>query len=205
MQAQLKTTGFSKNVSDYRLAVFTKSPDSPEIKSRLGEEIGPEIARHCYHELLTNTLRCAKSFLTTVYVDGLSKDQNWLLGLSVKPQSDGDLGQRMLACFEDGIIVLVGGDCPLMSTDYIEEAFDALVEHDLVLGPTEDGGYVLIGMNEPKPELFHDIPWSTESVLSATIGVANTLGLSVKCLDQVWDVDTKADYVRWLDLRKDSS
>ena len=205
MQAQLKTTGFSKKVSDYRLAVFTKSPDSSEIKSRLGEEIGREIARHCYYELLTNTLRCAKSFLTTVYVDGLSEDQNWLLGLSAKPQSDGDLGQRMLACFEDGVIVLVGGDCPLMTTDYIEKAFDALVEHDLVLGPTEDGGYVLIGMHEPKPELFHDIPWSTESVLSATIGVANTLGLSVKCLDQVWDVDTKADYVRWLDLRKDSS
>lgn len=111
----------------------------------------------------------------------------------------------MLACFEDGVHVLVGGDSPLMSATYIEKAFDALVEHDLVLGPTEDGGYVLIGMREPIPQLFRDIPWSSENVLRVTIDVANALDLRVKCLDQVWDVDTKADYVRWLDLRKDSS
>lgn len=111
----------------------------------------------------------------------------------------------MLACFEDGVHVLVGGDSPLLSATYIEKAFDALEEHDLVLGPTEDGGYVLIGMRKPIPQLFRDIPWSTENVLRETIDVANALGLTVKCLDQVWDVDTKADYVRWLDLRKDSS
>ena len=145
------------------------------------------------------------SFTATVYVDGPNLDQRWLLGLPAKPQTEGDLGQRMLACFEDGVHVLVGGDCPLMSATYIEKAFDALVEHDLVFGPTEDGGYVLLGMREPIPQLFRDIPWSTEDVLRVTIDVANALGLSVKCLDQVWDVDTKADYVRWLDLRKDSS
>lgn len=108
----------------------------------------------------------------------------------------------MLACFEDGIDVLVGGDSPLMSIQYIESALNSLVSHDLVLGPTEDGGYVLIGMNEPIPTLFNNIPWSTERVLSMTMEVANRLGLKVNCLDKVWDVDTKADYIRWLDLRR---
>lgn len=111
----------------------------------------------------------------------------------------------MLACFEDGVHVLVGGDSPLMSAAYIAAAFDSLATHDLVLGPTEDGGYVLIGMQKPIPQLFRDMPWSTEGVLNATVEVANALDLSVKCLDKVWDVDTKADYIRWLDLKKDSS
>ena len=110
----------------------------------------------------------------------------------------------MLACFEDGVNVLIGGDSPLMSTCYISDAFDAIVKHDLVLGPTEDGGYVLIGMREPIPQLFRNIPWSTQDVLSATMDVANALRLRVKCLEQVWDVDTKADYIRWLNLKQES-
>lgn len=164
-----------------------------------------QLARLCYQELLNNTLRCAKNFAASVYVDGLSDDRRWLLDLPAKPQLTGDLGQRMLACFEDGVNVLVGGDCPRMSTAYIAEAFDSLDSHDLVLGPTEDGGYVLIGMNEPIPQVFEEMPWSTESVLQTTVDVANALGLRVKCLDQVWDVDTKADYLRWLALKKESS
>ena len=142
------------------------------------------------------------NFTTTVYVDGPSRDLGWLLGLPDIPQCAGDLGQKMLACFEDGVNVLVGGDSPLMSTAYISAAFDSFTKHDLVLGPTEDGGYVLIGMQKPIPELFKSMPWSTEGVLNATMAVANALGLSVKCLDKVWDVDTKADYIRWLDLKR---
>ncbi|MCY4127750.1 MAG: TIGR04282 family arsenosugar biosynthesis glycosyltransferase [Gammaproteobacteria bacterium] len=185
-----------------RIGVITRSPYSPRIKSRLSAEIGQEKARCCYNELLSNTLQCASNFDSTVYVDGPIEDRNWLLGLPHKPQRVADLGQRMLACFEDGTNVLVGGDSPLMSIAYLENALDSLLSHDLVLGPTDDGGYVLIGMNEPIPELFENIPWSTEKVLSATTEVANALDLSVKCLDQVWDVDTEADYIRWLDLRR---
>lgn len=108
----------------------------------------------------------------------------------------------MLACFEDGTNVLVGGDSPLMSTSYIEEALDSLALHDLVFGPTEDGGYVLIGMNKPIPQIFDNMPWSTENVFSATIDVARSLDLNIRSLDRLWDVDTKPDYLRWLDLRE---
>ena len=192
----------NKTRSRRRVGVMTRTPDSHRIKSRLSAEIGQEKARHCYFELLTNTLQCAKNFDATVYVEGPINDRTWLLGLPTKPQRVADLGQRMLACFEDGINVLVGGDSPLMSHTYIEEALDSLLSHDLVLGPTEDGGYVLIGMHEPIPQLFDNIPWSTENVLNKTMAVANALNLNVKCLDQVWDVDTKLDYIRWLDLRR---
>ena len=137
-----------------RLAVLTKSLDSPNVKSRLANEIGVEQARSCYEELLTTTLSCASTFQTTVYVDGAVTDPRWLQNLPTQSQGVGDLGQRMLACFQDGANVLIGGDCPLMSENYIQQALDALGKFDVVLGPAEDGGYVLIGMNEPQPEPF---------------------------------------------------
>ena len=111
----------------------------------------------------------------------------------------------MLACFEDGAQVLVGGDSPLTTVAYIEDAFTALRTHDLVLGPTEDGGYVLIGMNRPEPLLFDNLPWSTENVLKETLNVASSLDLGVECLDLVWDVDTHADYIRWVKMKKEYS
>lgn len=188
-----------------RLAVFTRSLDSANLKSRLSAEIGTDKAHRCYHELLTNTLQCATNFDTTVYVEGPIIDETWLLGLPIKPQSKGDLGQRMLACFEDGVCVVVGGDSPLMSVAYLSSAFNALESHDVVFGPTEDGGYVLIGMNRPQPLLFENIPWSTPNVLSETVDIASSLDLRVKCLALVWDIDTKADYDRWLELKKEHS
>lgn len=184
---------------------MTRSLDSVPLKSRLSADIGSERARNCYRELLTNTLQCAKNFETTVFVEGPILDTTWLLGSRSKAQIEGDLGQRMLACFEDGARVLVGGDSPLMSVTYIEDAFSALLTHDLVLGPTEDGGYVLIGMNKPEPRLFDNVPWSTGIVLSETMNIARSLDLRVKRLDLVWDVDRHTDYVRWLQLKKEYS
>ena len=140
-----------------------------------------------------------------MYVEGPIIDNAWLLGLRTKPQSEGDLGQRMLACFEDGVRVLVGGDSPLVSIEYLNSAFSALRSHDVVLGPTEDGGYVLIGMNKPEPRVFNNIHWSTANVLCETLNIASSLDLRVKCLDLVWDVDTGVDYKRWLELKKEHS
>ena len=111
----------------------------------------------------------------------------------------------MLACFEDGVRVLVGGDSPLVSIEYLNSAFTALRSHDVVLGPTEDGGYVLIGMNKPEPRVFNNIHWSTANVLCETLNIASSLDLRVKCLDLVWDVDTGVDYMRWLELKKEHS
>lgn len=194
------------NIQSHRtVGVFTKSPESPDIKRRLSAQIGIKKARTCYLELLSNTLQCARHFDTTVYVTGPVENSDWLYGLSMKPQAEGDLGQRMHACFDDGVTVLFGGDSPLMSVAYIESALQALETHDLVLGPTEDGGYLLIGMNSPHHELFQAIPWSTSEVARCTLRIAEQLNLNTKCLDVVWDVDSELDYERWLDLRTAAS
>ena len=84
-----------------------------------------------------------------------------------------------------------------MSRAYLRGAIAALDDHDLVIGPAEDGGYALIGMDRPIPELFVDMTWSVASVRRETLGRAAELKLRVAQLDTLWDVDTVADWRRW--------
>ena len=180
------------------VALFTKSPTVSNVKTRLAVAIGKSRAHACYRTLLNHTIQCVLPFNSVVYVDGEVDDRSWLQGLPYQPQVNGDLGTRMLACFEDGVKVVVGADCPIMSVSYIQTALEALSQNDVVLGPTEDGGYVLIGMNRPIPELFQNIAWSTEKVLNETMKKARSLDVRVHRLDRVWDVDTVEEYRRWL-------
>jgi hypothetical protein len=88
-----------------------------------------------------------------------------------------------------------------MSRAYLGRAAAALQDHDLVIGPSEDGGYTLIGMSRPIPELFVDMTWSVTTVLRETLRRAAQLDLRVSQLDTLWDVDTAADWRRWRALR----
>ena len=97
--------------------------------------------------------------------------------------------------------LIVGSDCPTITAGYIRQAVIALDEHDLVLGPAEDGGYGLIGLRIPAPELFRGIPWSTPEVFAETIKRAGCCGMSWTALETVWDVDDERDWLRFLTLR----
>ncbi len=88
-----------------------------------------------------------------------------------------------------------------MSRDYLRTAASALFNHDLVIGPSEDGGYALIGMCRPIPELLVDMTWSVSSVLNETLRRAAQLDLRVAQMETLWDVDTAADWRRWRALR----
>jgi hypothetical protein len=92
---------------------------------------------------------------------------------------------------------LIGTDCPEINGEYLQAAFKALETTDLVLGPAEDGGYGLIGLNRAAPTLFEDVPWSSEEVLEVTVRKAEDAGLRVKLLPEIWDVDHPADVERW--------
>lgn len=126
----------------------------------------------------------------------------WLQGLRVsrfRPQVEGDLGERLAATlaghFSEGArrVVVVGSDCPGVSRELVWEAFASLGQHDVVLGPAHDGGYYLIGMNTPRPELFQGIPWSSNAVTARTLDAARALGLSCSLLRPLRDIDTAAD------------
>ena len=191
--------------SETLVAVFTKSIEHPHTKTRLAEEIGRAKARACYRETLIRTIQIvANHFHGVVYVEGSMSDHEWLCGLDYKPQIAGDLGERMLACFEDGVKVLLGGDCPLVDVDYIQTALDLLNQTDVVFGPTEDGGYFLVGMNQPHSELFLNMTWSHAGVLQESLKRCEKLGLRAECLDEVWDIDCREDYLRWLEIRESS-
>jgi hypothetical protein len=87
----------------------------------------------------------------------------------------------------------VGTDAPLVARETVLEAFRGLAKHDLVLGPAHDGGYYLLAVDRPRPELFQGIAWSTGAVLAATVERAGTLGLAVQLIEPLRDIDTFED------------
>jgi len=122
------------------------------------------------------------------------------------PQQGADLGQRLAHIFErmcgEGYdqVNIINSDSPDLPRSLISKAV-ALQEDpltDLVLGPCCDGGYYLVGLKNPVPELFQDMPWSTDRVLEKTLDRAGTLGLSVSLLDRWYDIDTYQDLQQFL-------
>ncbi len=182
------------------IALLARSPVLGQVKHRLAEKIGTKQALHCYRVLLQNTLEAITQFPTTIWYEGdveiwdqIAPEQE----LKIQPQ--GDLGHRMFTALNDGAQLVIGADVPLLNAAYIESALDQLASgHDVVIGPTEDGGYCLIGMNEPREYLFENIPWGSDRVLEQTLSRAQDLGVNVTLLAALWDVDTVVDYQRWV-------
>ena len=183
--------------SHVRVAVFAKTPVLGKVKTRLAASIGCDAALKCYECLLVNTLAAATPFNPEIWFDGDPADIGWPSELRSIKQTDGDLGMRMQSAFADGVDVLIGVDCPEMTTAYIQHAIDCLNRADVVLGPVEDGGYCLIAMQTPHLEIFEGIDWSTSKVLVQTVDKINQLGLTVSLLPMTWDVDELSDYERW--------
>ncbi len=119
-------------------------------------------------------------------------------GTRFVPQCDGDLGQRLANALRAECangserVYLIGGDCPGLSRDYFDEADRALSDDDVVIGPAQDGGYVLLGLKCPHEALFRDIAWSTPAVLDQTLAAARAQTLSVRLLGPLVDIDDAA-------------
>ncbi len=184
-----------------RIAVFAKVPKLGEVKTRLASVIGPEAALECYAQLLDKAIEASACFECEVWFEG-DVGPDWIeRGVPLRRQSDGDLGERMHVAFVDGVTLLIGSDIPLISDSYIDRAMDLLDSSDVVLGPTEDGGYCLIGMKRPTEDLFRGIPWSTSGVFRQTVDISRRIGAKVGVLPTLWDVDDYLDYQRWLALQ----
>ena len=123
----------------------------------------------------------------------------WLGDHPYRLQERGDLGARLRAAFDahfdggDQPVVAIGADCPAVDAAVIQEAERRLRSVDVVIGPSEDGGYYLIGLNEPHPEVFVDVPWSDADVLRITAARCRERHLSVGLLRTLRDVDTVED------------
>ncbi len=187
-------------MNDTALLIFVKSPIVGEVKTRLAASIGNEKAIEVYQELLKHTRDIIKKVDAKPqiwYGNHIPTDDIW----SDYPrfeQPEGDLGAKMKYAFITALqsyakVVLIGSDCPELSTHHLQEAFQLLENNDVVLGPATDGGYYLIGMKQMHDTLFTDIVWSTVEVLDQTVQKIVKAGLSYALLEPLTDIDTVED------------
>jgi len=187
------------------------------VKTRLTPPLTPAAAAGLHRRLLAETAAMACS-------SGLAAVELWCAPdtghplfrelaaawpLNLFPQAGADLGARMAAAAESALreaeaVVLIGADCPLLGPRELRTALAWLEGgYDAVLGPAEDGGYVLIGLRRFDGRLFDDIHWGGARVLEATRGRLNALGWRFRELAPLWDLDRPADLERYRALEPD--
>ena len=188
------------------ILILAKNPEAGRVKTRLAATVGISQALTIYKELYTQTLNLAATIKSsTSYVFQSPKQDPGVFpssGLRSRLQAEGDLGDRMLAALQAGLnehekAVMIGADCPGLGVAHFRKAFKALDQVDLVLGPSEDGGFYLLGSKEPYPDLFVNRSWSHEEVFSKTVDLASKLGLSMYILPELYDIDYESDWDRW--------
>lgn len=196
--------------SKQQLVIFLKAPMAGHVKTRLAADIGPKAACEIYQACVGLTLERLASWhgRTTLCLDQpprLPQAKAWLGDdWMLRPQQGQDLGERLAhathTAFQDGAsrVVVIGTDSPWISPSDIEQAFAALEQSDVVLGPTDDGGYYLIGLVRPSPGLFEGISWSTPQVCAQTQARAAALGLRISVLPRRYDLDVREDVKRFL-------
>ena len=190
------------------LIIFTRYPEVGKTKTRLIPAIGAEKAANLQRQMTELTLKKTEELKLKldlnvyIYFAGgnqslmkkwLGKD--WLF----KTQSQGDLGKKMYSAFTDSFAqgdkqsILIGIDCPSLSIEILATAFEAIKNHDLLIGKAEDGGYYLIGLNQLRYELFKNISWGTSQVFAETMTIAEKLNLSIYHLPILRDIDRPED------------
>jgi rSAM/selenodomain-associated transferase 1 len=188
------------------LVVFVKAPRPGAVKTRLIPSLGAGNAAAFYRVLAEESVRRTEPLageydrLFFFAPDEARAEMTaWLGAGPWLPQQGSDLGARMAAAFETAFrggarrVALIGTDVPGISRERVLEALSALESDIVVLGPAPDGGYYLVALARPRAELFDGIVWGTSGVLGATLARARALGLSVRLLEPLTDIDTLED------------
>jgi rSAM/selenodomain-associated transferase 2/rSAM/selenodomain-associated transferase 1 len=200
-----------------RLILFARFPVAGKVKTRLIPALGAEGAAALHRRLVLRTLRTAHALCQSQNVeleirfagDNAQEMQHWLGGgWLCRPQCEGDLGQRMAGAFADSFregstaTVIIGSDCPSLTPAVLADAFAALKTNPVVFGPATDGGYYLIGLTRPVPELFQSIAWGTESVLAQSQEILSRNLFKPALLKPLDDLDRPEDLTAWQNLVK---
>lgn len=190
------------------LIIFSRYPEIGTTKTRLIPALGAAgaaaLQRQLTEQTVTRLAALAATEHTTLEIchEGGNREKMalWLGNNHIyTTQKAGDLGRRMQLAFSrafmDGSerVILVGADCPELSSAIIVRGLAALTDHDLVLGPATDGGYYLIGLRRLEKKLFNNIRWGGDTVLATTLNRAKEQGLTVSLLQELNDLDRPAD------------
>jgi rSAM/selenodomain-associated transferase 1 len=199
------------------VAVMAKAPIAGYAKTRLIPMLGPAGAARLHRQLTLRTLATASAAGIGPVTLWCSPDMEHRFfcaarkrfALELRVQSGKDLGARMARIFDSrgaAPLLLIGTDCPTLEPAHLHAAARALRDgNDAAFVTTEDGGYFLIGLRKPVPELFIDIDWSTEQVLAQTRQRLSGLGLRWQEVAMLWDVDRPEDISRWQLLNDNQS
>jgi rSAM/selenodomain-associated transferase 1 len=188
-----------------RVAIFAKYPAAEGVKSRLAAQIGTEDALAFYRSSLEGLVRRLSAhreweLFLAVTPDESMGAEGWPHGPKRIPQGPGDLGERMsrflVRSTPESPVIICGSDIPDLMQEDIAAAVTALRTADLVIGPSPDGGYWLIGASRPPPDgLFDGVRWSTRHAHDDTI--AHASGLRIATLRELEDIDDAPAYRRW--------
>ena len=195
--------------------IFAKLPQKGKVKTRLAKDVGENFAtafyRACAEYIFSEIQNLSrKDFTPFIFCYGKSevnRISRWAgKNFIVRPQIDGDLGERMSASFNEVFnegfsrAVIIGTDVPDFRSDMIISTSSKLNNSDFVIGPSSDGGYYLLGMNKPFPELFKEIEWSTSLVLQTTVDIIKSSNLKIELLERLVDIDTEKDLRNWMNF-----
>lgn len=192
---------------------FAKAPELGRVKTRLQEAIGAEGALEVHQMLI-------EKVVATVTEADLCPLELWIAGdtthhlftsiserypVSIKAQSGEDLGARMAHAIQHALarydfVIVIGSDCCVLDESYLTLAVEQLDLNRAVIGPAEDGGYVLIGLRQYSSALFEEIEWGTDRVLGQTLARLEGLGWLSAQLPLRWDVDRPDDLERLIAL-----
>ena len=191
-----------------RVLLFAKAPVAGRVKTRLIPVLGADGAARLARRMLEHALGEALStgLAVELVCEPGPAEPEWAglipAGVDVTEQCDGDIGARMAEAAERTLArgehaVLIGADCPGLTAAVIARAAAGLWDHEAVIVPALDGGYVLLAVREFAAELFEGVAWSTDAVLAATLERAGALGWRVLVEEALADVDEAAD-LKWV-------
>ncbi|MBU1679044.1 MAG: TIGR04282 family arsenosugar biosynthesis glycosyltransferase [Bacteroidetes bacterium] len=201
------------------IMVFARYPVEGKVKTRLAFSIGQKYATEFYKIIakkITEEIKSIRRSNKYIFYSKLSEKEqimSWLGSKFFYALQEGiSLGEKMQNAFQKVFsngaekAIIFGTDIPDLSAEIITKAVSALDQKDIVIGPAKDGGYYLLGMKKYTPELFDDIQFSTKTVMTETLDKINSMRLTFELLEELQDIDTENDLVRWLgESRKTSS
>ena len=198
---------------DTAVIVFTRFPVEGKVKTRLAKSMGNKFAvsffracaEHTFRQLLKAQKMGSDLFLFCPEENDIEQVMKWAgNNFNYYPQQGSDLGIKMYNAFnivfKKGYkkVIIIGTDSPDVSVEIIQHAISVLDNYSVVVSPTNDGGYYLLGIKSKLIDLFSGIEWSTNSVLDSTIEKLNNFKVNYFMLDELIDIDTMEDLQCWL-------